>query len=311
MLAERNVDCMITVLTPTYNRVHTLPALFDSLCRQSDTNFEWIVVDDGSVDGTEEQIQKWISQSRPFPLSYYKRENGGKHRAVNFGVQNAAGDFVLILDSDDYLSDDAIAYANQWIETVKNDEKFAGVSGKRFWSAQIMSKFNQEDDDSFIDATNLERDRYHIYCDQAEIYKTDILKQFPFPEYEGECFIRESSAWDRIALAGYKLRWFNRSIYYSDYQSDGLTKNVDSQVYVKNWKGFTDCTVLFLKTHSIPYTWIKIGYYAEVAKLAQRQSCEICENLQITWIELLLAKMFYQVNRIRKRFSSQFDPRGV
>ena len=78
---EKAERILLTVLTPTYNRVHTLPACFDSLSHQTCTEFEWIVVDDGSTDGTEEYFAGL--PERPFPVRYIKKENGGKHTALN------------------------------------------------------------------------------------------------------------------------------------------------------------------------------------------------------------------------------------
>lgn len=286
-----------------------LPILFASLCRQTDMGFEWIVVDDGSTDGTEQLVREWMAQPHPFDISYYKQKNGGKHRAVNAGVQKAKYDFTMILDSDDYLCDDAVAYVNQWIQSVQDDNSFAGVSGKRYWLNEKMSQLNHADDDTYIDAANTERKRYGIYDDQTEVYKTEILKRFPSPEFEGENFMRES--WDRIALAGYKIRWYNRAISNSDYYSDGLTKNVALQVYAKNWQGYTYSVRLFLRTHTIPYSWIKIGQYAQVGKMAGKSSREICKNLNISPFTLLVSKLFSQVNHIRKKLSHQYDPRGV
>lgn len=97
----------MTILTPTYNRAYILKNALDSLCRQTDPDFEWIIVDDGSTDNTEQLVRAWLAEPLPFPLHYIKQENGGKHRALNRGVLSAVYDYVLILDSDDYLTDDA------------------------------------------------------------------------------------------------------------------------------------------------------------------------------------------------------------
>lgn len=302
---------MITILTPTYNRAHLLPTLYGSLCRQTSREFEWLVLDDGSSDGTETLVKGWMDQDNGFAIRYIKQKNGGKHRAVNHGVKKAGSDFIFIVDSDDFLTDDAVELVNQWTKTIRDDDRFAGVSGKKLWSDSKMQRFNLPDDNSYIDATSLEREKYHIFVEQAEIYKTAVMKQFPFPEYEGENFIRESSAWDRIAMAGYKVRWYNRSIYHCDYYPDGLTKNVGLKMYAKNWRGYTDCTVLFLQTHSAPYTWIKIGQYAQIGKMAKKTTDEICRNLGISRLQLMGAKMFCVANEIRKKLDPRFDPRGV
>ena len=94
---------MITILTPTFNRAHLLPRLFESLTHQTDFDFEWLVIDDGSTDGTSDLFAGNTFLSAPFPIRYYRQENGGKHCALNAGVKQAKGDFIFIADSDDWL----------------------------------------------------------------------------------------------------------------------------------------------------------------------------------------------------------------
>ena len=91
---------MITLLTPTYNRARLLPRLYESLRRQTSENFEWVIVDDGSTDGTHNVVEE-ITRHCPFPIHYHYKENGGKHTAVNKGVREARGELVFIADSDD------------------------------------------------------------------------------------------------------------------------------------------------------------------------------------------------------------------
>ena len=101
---------MITVFTPTYNRANLLPDLYDSLKRQTCKDFEWVIVDDGSTDDTGSLVNGWLSQA-DFSICYTKKENGGKQRAVNLGLQLAKGEYFFIVDSDDILTDNAIETA--------------------------------------------------------------------------------------------------------------------------------------------------------------------------------------------------------
>jgi glycosyltransferase involved in cell wall biosynthesis len=73
----------LSILTPTYNRSYILPKLFESLCTQSNHNFEWVIIDDGSTDDTEELVSNWISKELKFDIKYHKKKNGGKHTAMN------------------------------------------------------------------------------------------------------------------------------------------------------------------------------------------------------------------------------------
>lgn len=92
---------MITIMTPTFNRAYILPKLYDSLCAQTTKCFEWIIVDDGSTDGTEKLVSKWLENSDSFEITYKKKENGGKHRAINDAVGMACYEWFFIVDSDE------------------------------------------------------------------------------------------------------------------------------------------------------------------------------------------------------------------
>lgn len=99
---------MVSVFTPTYNRAYILPVLYESLKRQTCSDFEWIIVDDGSTDNTEELITSWQMECNDFSIVYRKQKNGGKHTAINNGVTLAKYEWFFIVDSDDYLRNDAV-----------------------------------------------------------------------------------------------------------------------------------------------------------------------------------------------------------
>ena len=226
---------MITVFTPTYNRGHLLPDLYNSLKRQTCKDFEWVVVDDGSTDDTEKLVNSWLSQA-DFSVCYIKKENGGKQRAVNLGLQHAKGEYFFIVDSDDILADNAVETALKWFDTIRDKDGFAGIAGQKGYrdGKVVGGTFDGE----YLDATTLERPKYNITGDKAEIFYTDVLKKFPFPEFDGEKFVPEALVYNRIAMAGYKLRWFNEVVYLAEYLPDGYSANVDS-LLIKNWKGYS------------------------------------------------------------------------
>ena len=229
---------MITILTPTYNRAYLLPVLYQSLLNQTSKTFEWIIIDDGSTDTTSDLVQSWLTTEN-FKISYYHKPNGGKHTAINFGVNYAHYEYVYILDSDDFLTHDAIESAQQWIMSIDQDPNFAGVSGLRADSkGNVIGAFPLSS--VFVDATNLEREKYRLLGDKAEIYRKDILLAYPFPEYPNERFLPEAVVWDRIARDGYKLRWYNQVICICEYQADGLTMNHSDQLKLDNFLGYTE-----------------------------------------------------------------------
>ena len=123
------VNVEITVFTPTYNRAYIINRLYESLQRQEIHNFEWLVVDDGSVDETEELFRTWMNNESKFPIRYYKKKNGGKCRAINFALDLAKGKLFFVVDSDDYLTDDALKKIIAWEKSLPKDEKYCGVAG--------------------------------------------------------------------------------------------------------------------------------------------------------------------------------------
>lgn len=214
---------MITVFTPTYNRGYIIRKLYESLCSQSFKDFEWIVVDDGSTDNTQELTTEFINEQK-IRLRYFRQENEGKHIAINRGVQEAQGELFFIVDSDDYLTTDALASLNNHYLVIADDKNFAGVSGTRVTpeGKRIGGALPFKE----LDCTIVDFSCRHGYTgDMAEAYKTGILRQHPFPQIDGEKFCPESLIWNRIALK-YKLRYFNQGIYVCEYRPDGLTAKI-------------------------------------------------------------------------------------
>ena len=214
---------MVTVFTPTYNRAYILNDLYQSLCRQTCRKFEWLIVDDGSTDNTEGLVASWLDEGK-MSLRYIKQPNGGNHRAINKGIQEANGDLFFIVDSDDYLAKNAIERILFFYGPIKDNHQFAGVSGVRAYPSG--ERIGGELSFDILEASTLELSmKYHISGDMAEVYKTDILRQYPFPEFAGEHFCPEALVWNRIAQR-YKLYFFNEKIYVCDYLPDGLTAHI-------------------------------------------------------------------------------------
>lgn len=215
---------MITILTPTFNRAHLLPRLFESLTHQTDFNFEWLVMDDGSTDGTSDLFAGKTFLSAPFPIRYYQQENGGKHRALNAGVKQAKGDFIFIADSDDWLLPQSVAIVGLHTSAIVDDNTFAGVAGLDVFDDERIVGTGLPQD--IIDCNAMDiRYRYHVDGDLKEVFKTTVLQEFPFPEIQDERFCPEQLVWFRIAQK-YKLRYFNTPIYVAEYQPNGITASI-------------------------------------------------------------------------------------
>ncbi|MGL5480053.1 MAG: glycosyltransferase family 2 protein [Clostridium sp.] len=227
----------ITVFTPTYNREKLISRLYESLTLQDNNNFEWIVIDDGSVDNTEELFNEILEKNNNFKIIYKKVENGGKHRAINKGLELASGELFFIVDSDDMLKPNAISEVIKMESSLKDNKEFCGVAGVRVTpDDEIIGGWNS--DKSYIDCSNIERFKNGLLGDKSEIYYTNILRKYKFPEIDGEKFLSEKVVWDKIANDGYKIRWFNKKIYVCEYQDGGLTDNF-KRLIINNPKGYT------------------------------------------------------------------------
>ncbi|WP_291136264.1 glycosyltransferase family A protein [Flavobacterium sp. UBA7663] len=213
---------MITIFTPTYNRAHLLERLYKSLCHQSNKDFEWVIVDDGSVDHTETVIESFQLENQ-ISIQFYKQENSGKHIAINKGVSLAKGELFFIVDSDDYLSEHAIEEVCFYFNKIKKIPSIVGVAGRRMYADfSIVGTSNYEE----LISNSLDiRYSHKVTGDLVEVFKTELLKKYPFPESKGEKFCPEALVWNRIAL-NYDLLFFNKGIYITEYLEGGLTSSI-------------------------------------------------------------------------------------
>lgn len=213
----------LTILTPTYNRAGELADLFRSLERQTVSDFEWLIVDDGSTDGTEQAVRGW-EKTTELPIRYMYKENGGKHTALNLGIREIDSPLTFIVDSDDELPTDAVETILRYEERYRGRPELCGFS---FLRANRSGEVNgmQYSPDELVDTyTNVRINGHDIYADKAEVFYTRCLKEFPFPEYPGERFLGEDTVWIRMARK-YKMVHINQVVYICDYLSGGLTMN--------------------------------------------------------------------------------------
>lgn len=212
----------ITIFTPTYNRAHLLDRLYASLEEQSDQDFEWLIVDDGSTDNTEQLIKDYLVTNN-ITIRYYKQNNGGKHKAINKGIQLASGELFFIVDSDDFLPENSLQRIKYYYEKIENDESIAGIVGKRLIINNNIKniQFHQSEFMSnFFDI----RYKENYNGDMAEIIRTSVIKQFYFPLFKNEKFCTEAVIWNRISQ-NYSCLFFDEFIYCCEYQDGGLTSN--------------------------------------------------------------------------------------
>lgn len=212
---------MISIFTPTYNRAELLPKLKKSLDQQTCTDFEWIIVDDGSSDSTMELLDSWEKESHPYNLIVDKQKNQGKHIAFNHGVKLTSSKWFICVDSDDLLTKEAVKIMTEDIEKVSDAN--VGIVYPR-----IQKEFNVEKQWSKIDGRDIDivdlKELYGI-PESAILMRTKIIKDLPFPKFKNEKFLPESWLYQKLANLG-KFHVRNTPFYTSEYQLAGLTANV-------------------------------------------------------------------------------------
>ena len=227
---------IVTVFTPLYNRKALLMRLYESLTKQTCTAFEWIICDDCSTDGSHELAKELAERENRFRIRVIRpARNGGKHRAINLGTAIAEGFLFFIVDSDDCLTPDAIERVFAWEETIRHESGFAGIAFLKadLSGTPVGTTFAQE----YCDCTTLERPQYNITGDKAEVIYTQVIRRYPFPEFEGETFMSEGVMWDRIARDGLRFRWNNEIIYLCEYQPGGLSAQWEQNL-ARNPRGY-------------------------------------------------------------------------
>ena len=213
----------VTVLTPTFNRGGGLQSLWDSLQKQTVKDFEWLIVDDGSTDGTKNLITQ-LQEKSDFPIRYIYKNNGGKHTALNVGIQTICSELTFIVDSDDCVTDDAVESILKIHKKYRSQNNICGYAFLRaFPDGKVNGKKFDVDEKigSYIDVRVNGDD---TGADKAEVFKTHCLKEFPFPEYPNEKFLGEDLVWVRMARK-YQMVHINKAIYIGNYLEDGLTNN--------------------------------------------------------------------------------------
>lgn len=301
----------ITVFTPTYNRAYIIENLYHSLQRQSYRDFEWLIVDDGSTDNTEELIKSWQEAGNDFPIRYYKKENGGKCRAINYGVDLAEGRLFFNVDSDDYLADDALEKIDRWERELPDNGRFCGVVGNLGTSPTETP--NTPWPEPYRDASLLER--YPEFCahpidgERAWVFYTEFQKNYKYPEFEGEKFITPCITWNRMANDGYLVRIYDDIIWIYEYQPDGLTMQGNMR-FIKNPQGHGLCEREKAEFMHYPLTKKMMMWYTfycdhtfceEPYRLTKKQCAKyIGAPLPFVWMSAAAHKISHLIKGFRK-----------
>jgi len=290
-----------TVFTPTFNRAYTLPKVYESLKKQTFRDFEWLIVDDGSTDNTKKLVEAWQKEAE-FPIRYFWQKNGGKHRARNFGVSQAHGALFFTLDSDDEIVPNALERFHYHWNGIPKDQRsqFAGVAGLcvNHKESIIGSRFPRD----IFDSNMWEiRDKHKVTGEKCGFQRTDVMKEFPFPEFEGEKYMMLGVVWFRIAQK-YRTRFVNEIFRIYEKLPDGLSvSHLIHTVHSPRGKAFFWNEYLQMPTSFQKKLKAAVNYF-RCSLHAKKNSFEIINNASLPLLVAIgipLSYFLYFVDRYR------------
>lgn len=225
---------LLTVFTPTYNRAHTLPRTYESLRKQECKDFIWLIVDDGSTDGTADLVRRWQKEENGFEIQYIHKENGGMHTAHNVAYENIHTELNVCIDSDDKMAPGAVSKIKQTWKKIREKDYAGIIALDADFSGNLIGKGFP---DGMKDTTLSGYYAVGGLGDKKLIYRTDVINSVPpYPVFPGEKYVGLVYKYILIDQK-YKLFVLNDVICEVEYQPDGSTGTMWKQ-YLQNPRGF-------------------------------------------------------------------------
>ncbi len=241
----------ITVFTPTYNRGNLIHSLYESLLRQTCKNFKWLIIDDGSTDGTCDVIQPWIDEAK-IEIRYVFKENGGLHTGYNKAIELMDTDLSVCIDSDDWMPDDAIERILSVWNQVKRDE-IAGLIGLDY-AADGNIIGDHLPDGQVINPIDLLASKTNR-GDKKYVVRTDLYKKVaPMPVFKGEKNFNPHYMILKLS-AEYQFVAMDAPLCIVDYQPDGMSANIFHQ-YVNSPNSFAELRRLIMSLPRVPFAYL-------------------------------------------------------
>lgn len=229
---------LITIFTPTFNRVDKLTRLYESLIKQTCKDFIWLIVDDGSTDETFNYVQEIINEKK-IKISYHYQVNSGKYIAHNLGVSLSNTKLFCCVDSDDFLTSNAIELVkNKWEKVITQKDIIGILALKSYLNGNYITKIKKNVEKSTLQEAYRKK---ILEGDTMLIYRTEIIKNVKFPTIENEFFFPEVYLYDLLDEYG-ELSFLAEALYMCEYLENGYTNNLSS-IIKQNPTGY----LLFLK----------------------------------------------------------------
>lgn len=226
----------ITVFTPTYNRAYILPRTYESIKKQHYSDFEWVIMDDGSVDNTMELVERWQKEGT-VTIKYYKQNNHGRFSAFNNAKKYFEGDLIAFLDSDDYFLDGSIQkLADTWNQ-IQEPEKCSGII------AYMETKGGDIVGTGFPNGVIYETiyrlyDKYRMKGDKFLAFRNDLIQKYEYPIFENEKFGGDSILFNQINDE-YPMYLLREKISFREYMEDSITNNL-SKFHMNSQNGMRE-----------------------------------------------------------------------
>lgn len=241
----------ITVFTPAYNRADLLKRCYESMCRQTNKNFIWMIIDDGSTDNTKEVVNLWMLNNNGFEIQYYYKENGGLHTAYNEAIEHIDTELCVCIDSDDYMPDNAVEIIlDFWKKNGSNE--YAGIVGLDYTIDNHVIGDLLPDKKS-INLIDLLIGKYHIHNgDRTNVVRTELYKKVaPMISFKGERNFSPHYMHLQISK-NYDFLVLNKNLRYVEYQADGMSNSIFKQ-YLNSPNSFIETRKLYLNLPGISW----------------------------------------------------------
>lgn len=285
----------ITIFTPTYNRAYLLNNAYQSLCQQTSKKFEWLIIDDGSTDNTEELVNNWVKEKK-LEIKYIKKNNEGKHIAINTAISICKNKYMLCLDSDDILIDNAIEELYKLLKTNSMTNIWAIVGPRAFLQKNKKNCWPKKLDDIQISKLCYLYDKYKYKGETYMLWNLDYLKEYTFPKFREENFVPEDLLYSEMDMK-YNVLLYSSPLYIFEYQEDGYTKS-GIKMLIKNPNGHALVNlekslknIYSYKTRILSYARYKAmkGFF----KLHNEDVYKKNKNIIVASLGSILSIMFY------------------
>ena len=214
----------LVILTPTFNRAKNLPMLYNSLKKQRDSKFKWVIIDDGSEDNTKQLVEEMIEEKQ-INIDYHFQSNGGKARALNkgFSLYKNASAF-MIVDSDDYLLNTGTTTVKMYIKKyIKKKEIGAFFFHYNTTDGKVLNPNEKKITKDYI-LTPYDYNKKFGKHDGCICFLNQVVKKYRFPDFPGEKYVGPTVLQMKMTNE-YKILYSPKVVGVAEYQEGGLTKS--------------------------------------------------------------------------------------